>query len=162
MNSLTTSPSRLTPLSIKRKDGSLLPLKHNNYFTDKWVEAVLNMYPTATYLGEFSLFDECSLLFYEPIAHPEGSNYFKITKRSNPFDLDSSPHIYISNGVKEANFHWKAVYNGEFALYSGFHHDYQVMGDLMIDGGGESYIRTNLGSELITFTFKYGECVEVI
>lgn len=103
----------------------------------------------AKYIGEFSLknkdfwSDYPVAIFYTEKKHPEGSNYFGILFL-NHFLPEEKPSVFITNGISAAEATWTGVMNekGEI-LYSGYRHDYQVYGDLMIDGG-QDYVRSSL------------------
>ena len=128
-------------------------IKINKSICDKYVishEDQLPIYThvieekyNAKYIGEFSYkngnqgwMNQPMALFYTENPHPDGSNYLGI------FVVDG--HIVLVDGISAAEHEWVGVLNDKTneIIYSAFRHDYQVLGDLMADGGAD-YARSS-------------------
>lgn len=131
----------------------------------------------ATYVGEFCLksssgewINQPFSIFYNPIKHPEGSNYFALYyKLETIYDVDAVDIIstpYITNGISaviDEDSNEPVVYTGVVedskVLYSAYRHDFQTYKDLMMDGGRD-YSRYSCDTT-IQFTIVDGEVVLV-
>ena len=119
----------------------------------------------AKYIGEFSYkngsqgwLNQPMALFYTEKPHPAGSNYLGVMITSTPTEYTTT---VIVNGVSAVEHVWDGVLNEETneVIYSAFRHDYQVLGDLMADGGAE-YTRSSLHTSVKLKIVKGG--IEVI
>ena len=97
----------------------------------------------AKYIGEFCYkngsqgwMNQPMGLFYTKKSHPEGSNYLGV--------LVTCDGLLLVDGIYAVEHEWDGVLNDKTneIIYSAFRHDYQVLGDLMADGGPE-YVRSS-------------------
>ena len=125
-------------------------IKINKSICDKYIishEDQLPIHPevveekyNAKYVGEFCYkngsqgwMNQPMALFYTESPHPDGSNYLGvlITSIGNT--------VVLVDGISATEHEWDGVLNDKTneVIYSAFRHDYQVLGDLMSDGGPE-------------------------
>lgn len=114
---------------------------------------------SAKYLLDCEFKDTVCSLFYTPKKHPEGSNFFIVSKKKDT--------TFISNGLKYAQkvrtgvlsptITWGGVSLDEI-IHSRYKYDYRSAGNDVFIDGGDSYIRisgSNLKSvNLVDFTFS--------
>ena len=91
-----------------------------------------------------------ALIFYTPVAHPQGSNWFAIQQIQG--------NTYISNGISavEEPITGIVAKNGD-VIYSRFRHDYRVSDDdsVFIDGGRDyTKLGSNDGTPIQTVTLR--------
>jgi hypothetical protein len=116
---------------------------------------------SAKYLMEFPLKtkngwrDEPSLIFYTEKPHPQGSNWFAISRKSDLY--------YISDAKDsiEESFIGIRANNGDI-VYSRCRHDYRGSpdGSVWIDGGRD-YFRTSMAGSTVRLKVEGGELVEI-
>ena len=103
----------------------------------------------AKYVGEFCYrngkqgwMNQPMALFYTEKPHPEGSNYLGVLLTETPLTDVSS--LVVVDGISAVEHTWAGILNEERneIIYSAFRHDYQILGDLMADGGAE-YTRSS-------------------
>lgn len=89
--------------------------------------------------------EDPSLIFYTDVAHPEGSNYFAISR--------SGDDVVISNALNSVGYPITGIRanNGDI-IYSHCRHHYNVSEDksVMIDGGMD-YLRTASGGDRLVY-----------
>ena len=90
--------------------------------------------------------DYSSLIFYNEIAHPQGSNYLAI---SYVMSGDGKVDLVVSDGISATLEDFTGIVDGDEVIYSRFRHDYRVgKTGVMIDGGRD-YVRPSNGHLVI-------------
>lgn len=111
----------------------------------------------AKYIGEFCYhngtqgwLNQPMALFYTEKAHPEGSNYIGVMLAPPVTGRNST--LIIVDGISAAENEWYGVLSKvtNEIIYSAFRHDYQVLGELVADGGPE-YLHSS-GHPFVTLT----------
>lgn len=142
---------KMTELTFTNSDIKLYHTDRNDWLD---IDKASKMYD-ATYVGEFTLPSRDGgwvnmpvSVFWQKIAHPQGSNYFGLRM------TDNGP--VICDAVKATEPEYTASYDSDKkeAVYSAYRHDYQTHGKLMADGGLD-YFRSN-SREWIHFKIKDG------
>lgn len=125
------------------------------YLTQIDIDDIQKHY-NAKYVFESPLFiddrweDEPSLIFYNQIPHPTGSNYFAIRKMSEA----RTPRHFITNGISAVQDQQGnpieiagILANNGDVIYSHCRHDFRKSddGSVMIDGGRD-YLRYSMES----------------
>jgi hypothetical protein len=84
--------------------------------------------------------EHSSLIFYNEVAHPEGSNYMALS-----YQLDGDDgYLVVSDGISVTEEPIVGIIDGDEVIYSRFRHDYRVgKTGVMIDGGRD-YIRSSI------------------
>lgn len=120
----------------------------------------------AKYIGEFTVKAvgggwvnmPCSL-FYTEKAHPEGSNYFALVYKYDPFTEKSN--WVITDGISAAENTWNGILNPKTGqiLYSAYRHDYQTLDSYMADGGADYMRFSGDPGNVVSFKIVDGEIV---
>jgi len=128
--------------------------------SDHWapsaISTILKRHPEASFVCETCVAsrngweNRPALIFYTPVAHPQGSNWFAIQQIQG--------NTYISNGISAVETPITGVIakNGD-VIYSRYRHDYRVSddGSVFIDGGRDyTKLGSNDDSPIHTVTLK--------
>lgn len=99
--------------------------------------------------------DSPSLIFYTEIPHPQGSNWFAISKSNDSYVISDAKESI------EESFVAVRADNGD-VVYSRCRHDYRSSpdGSVWIDGGRD-YFRTGSLTNLIRLKVSGGELIEI-
>ena len=85
--------------------------------------------------------EHSSLIFYNEVAHPEGSNYMAL---SYQLDAAGGYNLVVSDGLSATEEPIVGIIDGDEVIYSRYRHDYRVgKSGVMIDGGRD-YIRSSI------------------
>ena len=131
----------------------------DSFLSEDEVERILRRYSGAKYVGELcptsknkSPVNQSMAVFWQPQAHPRGSNYFGLY-----YDYVLGCTM-ITDGLPSTQNNITGVYVPErnAIVYSAYRHDYQVYGDVFIDGGRD-YTRTQLGARIAELRIVEGE-----
>jgi hypothetical protein len=119
-------------------DKMRVPEPYSEMFTPKQIEIIEQKYN-----GKY-IFDSCIknkhgdwlnfpvAIFYNPVKHPEGSNYFGIYR-------NSYEDIMICDGIS-ATEEFNGLEIDGIVIYSHFRHDFREFSGVFIDGGRD-YLR---------------------
>lgn len=128
-----------------------LKVKHRSSHPFK-LDVVAEKYPGSIYVGEFApklkgggFADIPEAVFWQPEAHPQGSNYFGL------YVDPMSGKPYIRDALPDIDGEFEGILDEEGNLmYSAFQHDFQKFSDdgVFVDGGRE-YTRIG-GKEMPT------------
>lgn len=99
----------------------------------------------AKYIGEFTLrtrdgwANKPVAVFWQEVAHPQGSNYFGIYR-------DDLGHFLITDAQATVGILITGLMNEKHeVIYSAYRHDCQTHGGMLIDGGRD-YTRSSAGT----------------
>jgi hypothetical protein len=90
--------------------------------------------------------DYSSLIFYNEIAHPQGSNYLAI---SYVLSGDGKVDLVVSDGISATLEDFTGIVDGDEVIYSRFRHDYRVGKTGVVIDGGRDYVRSSNGHLVI-------------
>lgn len=133
--SINTEPYYMTYINIKKAEdryGATYVMETPLRYGDSWR-------------------DEPSLIFYNTVAHPQGSNYFAISR--------DGEDIVISDGIKAVTGTFTGVRaDNDDIVYSHYRHHMVHSSDksVWIDGGRD-YFRSNSSDRVVYFEVVDGE-----
>ncbi len=112
----------------------------------------------ATYIGMFCLGKDGQFanneffVFYQPVAHPRGSNYCALYYHP----LKDGWFITVAISVTQHSWTGVLIPDTNEILYSAYRHDCQEYKDIMADGGAD-YLRTDANVSTIQFVIRDGK-----
>ena len=86
-----------------------------------------------------------SLIFYNEVPHPQGSNYMALSVRMG---YDGKTDMVVSDGISATMYNIKGIIDGDEVIYSRYRHDYRVGKTGVWIDGGRDYTRSS-GAQMV-------------
>lgn len=94
-----------------------------------------------------------SLIFYNEVAHPQGSNYMAI---SIVIGYDDKTDLVITDGISATQCDFVGIVDGDEVIYSRYRHDYREGKTGVIIDGGRDYTRSS-GGQMVKMKINEGK-----